>query len=137
LKKHIYQLEKQQHGHERLHVDADVEAGERTSLLEDGESLSGTDAVFVPLLDRELKKIELFYEHQAKELVEDLQDLERDIALQDEVGLRGGTHYDDYDGASDDGEGDDDSISRSPDTRRRSLSRHRKQSSAGRRTSGA
>ncbi|KAF5326950.1 hypothetical protein D9619_005042 [Psilocybe cf. subviscida] len=135
LKKHIYQLEKQQHGHERLHVDVDVEAGEHTSLLEDGGSLSGTDAVFVPLLDRELKKIELFYEHQLKELVEDLQDLEKDIALQDEIGLQGGTYYDDYDGASDDGDGDDESISRSPDARRRSLSRQRKSSSAGRRTS--
>lgn len=135
MKKHIYQLEKQQHGHERLRVDADVEGGEYRPLLEDGGILTGTDAVFVPLLDRELKKIELFYDQQAKELMEDLHDLEKDIALQDEIGLQGGTYYDDFDGASDDG--DDDSISRSPDTRRRSLSRHRKLSSAGRRTSGA
>ncbi|KAF8963087.1 SPX domain-containing protein [Flammula alnicola] len=106
LKKYIYQLEKQQYGH-----------------------TSGTDAMFIPLLDRELKKINLFYEQQETELTDDLNELERDVALQDEMGLQGGEHYEDYEeGEVDD---DDESISRSPVGRRRSLSRHRKSSSAG------
>ncbi|KAF9477734.1 Sodium/sulfate symporter [Pholiota conissans] len=126
LKKYIYQLEKQQYTH---HLP-DLEANEQSSLLA-GESASGTDALFIPLLDHELRKIILFYEHQKKELIDDLSELEKDVELQDEIGLQG-DHYADYD----DGEEDDDdesiSASRSPDGTRRSLSRHRKLSSAGR-----
>ncbi|KAF8193323.1 SPX domain-containing protein [Pholiota molesta] len=108
LKKFIYQLERQQYVH---HIP-DLESNERSSLLT-GEDTSGTDAIFIPLLDRELKKIVLFYEHQKKELVDDLNDLEKDIELQEEIGLLG-DHYADYEDGDD--EDDDDSInaSRSP-----------------------
>jgi phosphate transporter len=131
LKKFIYQLERQQYVH---HIP-DLESNERSSLLT-GEDTSGTDAIFIPLLDRELKKIVLFYEHQKKELVDDLNDLEKDIELQEEIGLLG-DHYADYEDG--DNEDDDDSInaSRSPDGTRRSQSRHRKLSSAGRTRRGS
>jgi phosphate transporter len=124
LKKYIYQLEKQQAGH----PVADLESGERTSLL---TGATDTDALFVPLLDRELTKIIAFYGHQLKELTEELQDLEKDVELQDEMGLQGEEtwgHYED-----DDDEEDDESISRSPvGTRRRSDSHQRKRSSSHR-----
>ncbi|KAJ3518184.1 hypothetical protein NLJ89_g10 [Agrocybe chaxingu] len=123
LKKYIYQLEKQQAGHEHL-LAHDIESNERSSLLRQGDA-SSTDSLFIPLLDRELKKIVLFYEHQEKELLDDLEELERDVELQEEIGLRGGEHYQDFD---EEDEEDDDSISRSPvGTRRR-----RKSSSAAR-----
>ncbi|CAA7265750.1 unnamed protein product [Cyclocybe aegerita] len=123
LKKYIYQLEKQQAGHEHLLLH-DIESNEHSSLLRQGDA-SNTDSLFIPLLDRELKKIVLFYEHQEKELLDDLEELEKDVALQEEIGLRGGEHYQDFD---EEDEEDDDSISRSPvGTRRR-----RKSSSAAR-----
>jgi hypothetical protein len=90
-----------------------------------------TDALFIPLLDRELKKIVAFYEHQEQELMEELQDLEKDVELQDELGLRGEETWGRY--ADDDDEEDDDSLSRSPArVRRRSLSHQRKRSSSHR-----
>lgn len=122
LKKYIYQLEKQQAGH----LVADLESGERASLLDQTDA---TDALFIPLLDRELSKIVTFYKHQEQELMEELQDLEKDVALQDELGLRGEETWGRY--TDDDDEEDDDSVSRSP-TRRRSLSHQRKRSSSHR-----
>jgi len=71
LKRYIYQLERQQHD-----VDAsihDLESSERASLIDGSTS---TDAVFLPLLDRELKKIALFYEFQERELLDELAELE-------------------------------------------------------------
>jgi len=124
LKKYIYQLEKQQAGH----LVADLESGERTSLLDQSDA---TDSLFIPLLDRELKKTVTFYEHQQQELLEELQDLEKDVELQDELGLRGEETWGHY--ADDDDEDDDDSVSRSPvRVRHRSLSHQRKRSSSHR-----
>jgi len=88
--------------------------------------VSDTDTLFIPLLDRELKKITLFYESQEKELCEDLNELEKDIQKQEDAGMDGGDRYLEQ---SDD-EDDDESIpiDLSPEESRR----HRKTSSAGR-----
>ena len=128
LKKCIYQLEKQQHAHD--HHYPDLESNEQSTLLEQTDG-SETDALFIPLLDRELKKIVLFYEQQKNELMEDFNDLEKDVEFQETLGLQGGAHYEDYDDGDED---DDESISspRSPEGVRRSLSRHGKTSSVGR-----
>lgn len=130
LKKYIYQLEKQQFGHD-LSQSRDIEAHESSSLLHGNDS-TNTDALFIPLLDRELQKIIAFYEQQEKELLDDLEELEKDVRVQDEVGLQGGEHYEDYE--DDEHDDDDESISasRSPERTRRSMSRQRKISAAGR-----
>lgn len=109
----------------------DLESTERSTLLGEQDA-TGTDAIFISLLDQELKKIVAFYEAKEKELLEELEELEKDVLKMDEIGLGGGYHYEDY--VDDDDEEDDDSIGspRSPDRARRSLSRHRKSSSAGR-----
>lgn len=132
LKKYIYQLEKQQSGRD-LSLSRDLESNERSALLNEADATE-TDGMFIPLLDRELRKIVTFYEQQSKELLDDLEDLEKDVLLQDEIGLQGGEHYDDYDDYDED-DNDNDSISnsRSPDGRRTSTSRQRKLSVAGRR----
>lgn len=71
LKKYVYQLEKQQAGYrDTVH---DLEANESTSLMRDGGPGAATDGLFIPLLDRELKKITLFYEAQEKELLDEVQ----------------------------------------------------------------
>jgi phosphate transporter len=106
----------------------DLESNEQSTLLGE-EDATQTDAIFVPLLDRELNKIAAFYEHQEKELLEDLQELEKDVLLMDDIGLVGGGYYEDY---TDDDDEDDDSVAspRTPDATR-SRSRRRKSSSAG------
>ena len=122
LKKSIYQLEKQQ---QRPYQD--VESNERTSLV--GRRVDReTDAVFIPMLDRELRKIVLFYENQEKELMEELEELEELVKLQEEMGLEGDHYNDDF---TDDDEDDDESLSQSRDAtaatgrRRRSASNAR------------
>jgi len=124
LKKYIYQLEKQQYDHETLNHTSHRDL-EHVALLE-GHDVSDTDTLFIPLLDRELKKITLFYESQEKELCEDLNELEKDIQKQEDAGMDGGDRYLEQ---SDD-EDDDESIpiDLSPEESRR----HRKTSSAGR-----
>ena len=124
MKKYIYQLEKQQYDHETLNHTSHRDL-EHTALLE-GHNVSDTDTLFIPLLDRELKKITLFYESQEKELCEDLTELEKDIQKQEDAGMDGGDRYLEQ---SDD-EDDDESIPvyLSPEESRR----HRKTSSAGR-----
>lgn len=100
-----------------------------------GGQVSGTDAIFVPLLDRELKKIVNFYEHQEKELLDELSELEESIKLQEEAGLAGDRYIDDVGGVSgdedDDDEDDDESLSRSRD-RDPSAQRRRKSSTTSR-----
>ena len=82
-------------------------------------------------MDRELKKIIAFFEHQNQELRDELQDLEKDIELQDELGLRGEENWGHYEDEED--EEDDESVSRSPvGNRRRSLSHQRKRSASHR-----
>ncbi|RXW22189.1 hypothetical protein EST38_g3659 [Candolleomyces aberdarensis] len=115
LKKYIYQLEKQQVNREQI-VPLDIEAGEHSSLL-GGHDASATDAVFVPLLDQELKKITLFYELQEKEFFEELEELEEAIKKQEEADITGEDRYADYEDMDPDDD-DDESISRSPDVRR-------------------
>ncbi|KAF9521492.1 SPX domain-containing protein [Crepidotus variabilis] len=105
LKKYIYQLEKQQVGRDRdreshlshsqiLHQqqtplipDLESNSNEHTSLLPSSPpgpgTNSNTDALFTTLLNRELHKIESFYALQAKELLAELEELERDVELQD------------------------------------------------------
>ncbi len=125
LKKFIYQLEKQQQQHNGLSDSYhDLEANETSALV--GGTTSTTDALFVPLLDQELKKIVLFYESQENELFEELNELEEMVKRQEDAGFEHGGYYmDDIDEDDD----DDDSVSgsRGPAQRRRRLS-----SSAGR-----
>ncbi|KAF7311833.1 SPX domain-containing protein [Mycena indigotica] len=119
LKKYIYQLEKTQHeqGH-GAYRDAE-ESTERTLLVD--RTGPDTNSVFVPLLEKELKKICDFYEMQEKHLVEEVAELEELVGQQDLVGMTG-DHYDEasalYDDDDDD-EGDDDSLSHSPLPNRR------------------
>lgn len=131
MKKYIYQLEKQQHGHTTLSHSflGDVEASERSGLLDEHDA-SNTNALFIPLLDRELKKITLFYESQEKELVDELVELEEDVNRREEAGLEGNSLY--LEGSDDDDDDESVSVSQSPERRR-----HRKSSSGGRRLSGA
>ncbi|KIJ62970.1 hypothetical protein HYDPIDRAFT_182597 [Hydnomerulius pinastri MD-312] len=108
LKRHIYQLEKQQHSLNRSYTD--LEANERTALV-DNSDVSTVDSVFIPLLDKELKKITLFYEAQEKELADELAELEELVAEQDAAGLAAGEHYmDDYEDDDDDDDDDDEQI---------------------------
>ncbi|KAG2017401.1 phosphate transporter [Coprinopsis cinerea AmutBmut pab1-1] len=122
LKKFIYQLEKQQVQHGEILPQADLEAGEHVSLLRD-EDTTSTDAAFIPLLDRELKKIVSFYEIQSKELFDELEELEEAVREQEALGNT--DRYNDYSDGDD--EDDDDSISRSPSraTHTRQTSRRR------------
>ncbi|KAJ3935290.1 MAG: SPX domain-containing protein [Lentinula lateritia] len=112
LKKYIYQLEKQQQSLTSSYRD--LESNERTSLV-GRPSDAATDSIFIPLLDKELKKVALFYEHQEKELFDELAELEALVQNQEELGLDG-DHYaddDEYD------EEDEESLSRSPERHRR------------------
>ncbi|KAF9072552.1 SPX domain-containing protein [Rhodocollybia butyracea] len=112
LKKYIYQLEKQQQNLTSSYHD--LESSERASLVGRPADIA-TDTIFIPLLDKELTKITLFYENQEKELFEELQELEALVLTQEELGLEG-DHYADDDEYDED---DDDSISRSPERQRR------------------
>ncbi|PSS34029.1 hypothetical protein PHLCEN_2v1933 [Hermanssonia centrifuga] len=130
LKKYVYQLEKQQAGlHEAIH---DLEANEGTSLIQDRD-IASKDALFIPLLDRELKKMCSFYELQETNLLREVNDLEKLVQQQEEYGPDIGHQYLDHVDEEDDDDDDDDddfaqrspaaSWSRSPLSRRkRSLS---------------
>ncbi|KAJ7053590.1 SPX domain-containing protein [Mycena amicta] len=116
LKKYIYHLEKAQHeqGQGTYRDAEESHANERTALV---DRTAATDAVFVPLLDRELKKICAFYAAQEKQLVDDVAELEELVAQQDQVGMTG-DHYEDGPSLEDDDD-DDDSLSHSPAPNRR------------------
>lgn len=95
LKKYVYQLEKQQAGiRDSYH---DLEAANETTSLMGTNDISSTDGQFLPLLDRELKKIDLFYEAQQRELVEDVAELQRLVDKQEESGPDGDHHFTDLD----------------------------------------
>jgi phosphate transporter len=128
LKKCIYQLEKQQQGHEQI-LTYDPESNERSTLLAE-QDVIGIDAMFIPLLDRELRKIATFYEHQEKELIDDMEDLEKSLLEQEDVGL-GHRYYDDLTDEDD----EDDSLDESPERRRQPSNHHRRRSVSGRRWS--
>ncbi|KAI0346236.1 Sodium/sulfate symporter [Trametopsis cervina] len=129
LKKYVYQLEKQQVGYrDAVH---DLEANESTSLIQGSQNHVSTDALFLPLLDRELKKITLFYEAQEKEFLEEVRGLERMVQEQEAHGPDTGHQYDRQEGYEDEDDEDDDddfnhalqaselTLSRSPVSRRR------------------
>ena len=108
MKKHIYHLEKQKAGLQESYHD--LEANERTSLMSGGPSsvdMANTDAFFIPLLDRELRKICVFYEMEEQRLTDDLAALQTDIERQEESGPYAGHQYLDDDGDEDDEEDDD------------------------------
>jgi phosphate transporter len=95
----------------------DIEVGEQSRLLDERVD---TDALFIPLLDRELAKITAFYTAQEKEITDELRRLEDDVSGQEVVGLEGADRYLQ---ASDDEEDDESvSLSQSPERRRRRLS---------------
>ncbi|KAF9219427.1 SPX-domain-containing protein [Gyrodon lividus] len=107
LKRHIYQLEKEQHRLTRSSY-TDLEANERTALVERPDP-SAADSTFIPLLGQELRKIISFYEEKEKELFEELAELEELVAEQDAAGLAAGEHYmNDYGDDEDDDDDDDD-----------------------------
>lgn len=113
LKKYVYQLEKQQATYrDTVH---DLEANESTSLIHAPDHVS-TDALFVPLLDRELKKITLFYQSQEQELLNQVTELERLVQQQEDYGPDIGHQYDREEYEDDDeDEEEDDFVPRSPE----------------------
>lgn len=102
LKKHVYQLERQQLS--MRDTGHDLEANEHTSLMGNHHDITSMDSQFIPLLDRELKKITLFYESQEKELMDDVVELQRLIQQQEDLPLDGRHRY----MTSEDGDDDDD-----------------------------
>jgi hypothetical protein len=100
LKKCIYDLEKKQHDLKRS--SRDLESLQQAPLLE----TSSTDAVFIPLLDRELAKICAFYESQTREVMGDIDELEELVKEQEEAGLGGERVYTDDEDDEDEEEGD-------------------------------
>ncbi|KAH9838741.1 Sodium/sulfate symporter [Rhodofomes roseus] len=108
LKKTVYQLEKQQAGlgDSFYSEHRDLEANEESALMGSASNAS-TDSIFVPLLDRELKKICLFYDTQEKELEEEVEHLQRLVQEQEEVGPDAGHQYMDADTEDDDDDDED------------------------------
>ncbi|KAI9067720.1 Sodium/sulfate symporter [Trametes sanguinea] len=114
LKKYVYQLEKQKAGlQESFH---DLEANERTSLIGVGADATNTDSLFIPLLDRELKKICLFYESEEQRLSDEVSALQQEVEQQEQNGPYAGHQYMDSenDGDVDEEEDDDDFDIHSP-----------------------
>ena len=112
LKKYVYQLEKQQVGYRD--GPHDLEANESTSLIGNVIDHTSADAVFLPLLDRELKKISLFYSSQEEELLASVSDLERLVQVQEDFGPDVGHQYDRED-FEDDDEDEEDFVPHSPE----------------------
>ncbi|TDL25556.1 SPX-domain-containing protein [Rickenella mellea] len=119
LKKHIYQLEKKQLNDEVTVYD--LESNERTALMS-GANRSSTDAVFIPILDRELKKICLFYEAQEQELSQEVLELEKLVQSKEEEDISMAGHYM-SDGDDDDDDDDDDEPTNRPGSRERTAGR--------------
>jgi len=114
----------------------DLEANEQTTLVHHGDTYDA-DSLFKPLLDRELQKIQRFYEAQEKELLVELAALEQSITQHDEAGLEAGLNYMDEDEEEDEDDDEDDEhsiLTRSEDYDKGSRRRHRKSSSVGYRT---
>ena len=84
----------------------DLEANEETSLI--GRDPTSTDSQFIPLLERELRKICLFYESQEKELADDVQELQNLIQQQEDIGPDGSHQYSDGEHSEDEEDEDDD-----------------------------
>jgi phosphate transporter len=101
LKKQIYIIEKENHRWRAAPDDPD--SPEQATFLSRTEN--GGEAAFEHLLDRELKKITLFYHTQEKELLDQLAALESLIAQKEEEGPNSG-----YDQDLDDDDDDDDDL---------------------------
>ncbi|KAK2467241.1 hypothetical protein APHAL10511_000790 [Amanita phalloides] len=115
LKRCIYQLEKQLYATRITHLDSESAALLHLSSPQDA------DAIFVPLLDRELDKISEFYVTQEKEMAHEFQDIHATVKRLEERGIQHG--YRDYlEDEDEDEDEDDESISRSPVGRRRTSS---------------
>ncbi|KAH9847813.1 Sodium/sulfate symporter [Lenzites betulinus] len=128
LKKHVYQLEKQKVGlQESFH---DLEANEHTSLIGAGVDAASTDALFTPLLDRELKKVCLFYETEEQRLSDEVSTLQHEVEQHEQNGPYAGHQY--IDDEDPDDEDDDDFDLQSPvrtEERTQSPSRQRRKHS--------
>lgn len=120
LKKQIYLAEKQQSGFDTSYHDLE---SQRRPLLGNPDS----DRAFSQHLDRELRKITIFYESQAAELFEDIQDLEAQIEEQEEDEMRNYPEFDeeDEDDEDEDEERDEDISPTSPQRGETSRSRKR------------
>ncbi|RPD54787.1 Sodium/sulfate symporter [Lentinus tigrinus ALCF2SS1-7] len=126
LKKLIYQLEKQKAGLQESYHD--LEANERTSLIgaaPSGFELTNTDAFFIPLLERELKKVCLFYETEEQRLADEVSALQQEVDSQEESGPYAGHQFADGEDVDEEYEEDDDFDLHSP-----IMSRDRTQSPA-------
>ena len=97
LKKQIYLVEKRQSGLDTSYHDLE-------SLHSPLLGNSDADQIFSQYLDRELKKITLFYESQAAELFEDIEDLEAQVEEQEEGEMR---NYPEFDEEDEDDEDED------------------------------
>ena len=88
LKKQIYLIEKQQSG-----LDATPHGLES----QHSPSLGNSDAdkIFTQYLNRELREIIIFYESQGADIFEDIEDLEAQVAEQEEAEIR---IYSEFDG---------------------------------------
>ncbi|KAL1949912.1 hypothetical protein VTO73DRAFT_8793 [Trametes versicolor] len=131
LKKHVYQLEKQKVGlQESFH---DLEANEHSALIGAGADAASTDALFIPLLDRELKKVCLFYETEEQRLSDEVTALQQEIEQHELNGPYAGPQY--LDDEDPDDEDDDDfdlhSPIRSGESPARQRRRHSRSLSAG------
>ena len=101
LKKRIYLVEKQQSGLDTSYHDIE---SPRSPLLGHSDS----DQTFSQYLDRELRKITIFYESQAAELLEDTRDLETQVADQEEAEMRNYPEFDEEDEDEEDEDGERD-----------------------------
>lgn len=123
LKKQIYIIEKENHQWRASRETQ--ESSEYTGLITRTENAG--EAAFEHLLDRELKKITLFYQTQEKELLDQLAELEVLVALKEEEGPQAGYgHVDDEDDDDDDEDDLEDSrLLESPTSPRPPLQRKR------------
>ncbi|ELU40344.1 phosphate permease [Rhizoctonia solani AG-1 IA] len=108
LKKQIYTLESE------LPVPGqsqDAERGERAALLGGEHHRQAANAIFQPLLDAELAKINTFYDIQEKELLYDVAELEQLVVRTEEEGINNGHGGIDSDDGSDEDEDEDETRS--------------------------
>jgi phosphate transporter len=69
---------------------------------------SDTDQIFSQYLDRELRKITLFYESQAADVFEDIEDLEAQVTEQEETEMCNYPEFDEEDEDEEDEDGERD-----------------------------
>lgn len=99
LKKRIYLVEKQQSGLDTNYHDIE---SQHSPLLGHSDS----DQIFSQYLDRELRKITIFYQSQAVEFLEDAEVLEVQVAEQEEAEMRNYPEFDEEDEDEEDEDGE-------------------------------